>query len=374
MSILETEECTEDDVLDVERTTFTKSEEMQLKIPLHIKCAAHSLSLIATTDLQEGLQRFETLQNIHNDIMTRCKTLWKAKRSFKNNEILLKELCISLKTPSVTRWNSMFDALEQIVSLQNRMDEINQKLGICDILEAEDFTYLRNYIESTGPLAKALDILQGNVPYGYIMPTLLNLRHQLLVLKDKFCDNICLPLLDSQIQGLENRFEDIFRIENSGKVAALASFFHPSFKTYWYKRIDADLQLKVNELVTTVALVEFKQCSDSQMLEDLSKNENDCDLLNFSMSQNDFNDNDVHERLKAFESDKRTDLRMLNDYPNIKNIFLKYNTPSPSSAAVERLFSYATLISLPKFNRLSDDNFELKVIYFSNAGSSRNSQ
>ena len=38
----------------------------------------------------------------------------------------------------------------------------------------------------------------------------------------------------------------------------------------------------------------------------------------------------------------------------------------PSSAAVERLFSYATMTNLPKSNKLSDDMFEERVILKSN--------
>uniref|UniRef100_A0A672NZU5 BED-type domain-containing protein n=1 Tax=Sinocyclocheilus grahami TaxID=75366 RepID=A0A672NZU5_SINGR len=48
----------------------------------------------------------------------------------------------------------------------------------------------------------------------------------------------------------------------------------------------------------------------------------------------------------------------LNQFPNIKNILLKFNTPTPSSAPVERLFSLGDLVLTPRRNRLSDKRFE----------------
>jgi hypothetical protein len=42
--------------------------------------------------------------------------------------------------------------------------------------------------------------------------------------------------------------------------------------------------------------------------------------------------------------------------------FVQYNTTLPSSASVERLFSLAGLVLTPNRARVSDDNFEMKVL------------
>jgi len=48
-------------------------------------------------------------------------------------------------------------------------------------------------------------------------------------------------------------------------------------------------------------------------------------------------------------------------------MFLKYNTMIPSSAPVERLFSFAGIIRNAKRNRLADTTFETFLLLKSNA-------
>lgn len=70
--------------------------------------------------------------------------------------------------------------------------------------------------------------------------------------------------------------------------------------------------------------------------------------------------------MRRFLGDQRYSLEALEKYPAILHIFKKTNTPLPSGAQVERLFSYATVTSLPKSNRQSDEKFEQRVILKAN--------
>ena len=53
---------------------------------------------------------------------------------------------------------------------------------------------------------------------------------------------------------------------------------------------------------------------------------------------------------------------MLYKYPNIKKLFMRYNTMLPSSAPVERLFSMAALVLTGKRANLSDTLLEHLIL------------
>lgn len=132
----------------------------------------------------------------------------------------------------------------------------------------------------------------------------------------------------------------------------IAACIHPLFKLKW---ITSDskkkkIKKKMKEL--------FKPKDSSRKVSPESEKEPLPHAKFFSFF--DANNNKEKEGFigSYLESDLTSDLRSVTQIPELREIFLKYNTVIPSSAPVERLFSIASLILSPRRMNLSDELFE----------------
>lgn len=71
------------------------------------------------------------------------------------------------------------------------------------------------------------------------------------------------------------------------------------------------------------------------------------------------NSNLANLQALSFLNSKNKDLHIFNEFPTIIEVFFKYNTTIPSSAAIERLFSKAVQVLTPSCSRLGDDTFKM---------------
>lgn len=92
-----------------------------------------------------------------------------------------------------------------------------------------ELAFLAEYVKTMSPVAKALDLLQGesSVQMGWLVPTitLLKAKLQHLHISVKFCG----PLVDALLSGLEKRFGQML----TDPELIAAAILVPKFKTCW---------------------------------------------------------------------------------------------------------------------------------------------
>lgn len=153
------------------------------------------------------------------------------------------------------------------------------------------------------------------------------------------------------------------------KSFVIASISHPKFKLSWIpvRYIDSCKQLfltEFNEMYTNISDIQKKTAvasgdddsdnSDKEYYSCLHEHTNngssanDSRITNFSCVQ-----------ALTFLNSPKKEISVLEDYPIVKQVFLKYNTTIPSSAPVERLFSEAIQVLTHRRNRLGDKTFEM---------------
>jgi hypothetical protein len=342
-------------------------------LPFHIRCASHTLSLCVTTDAQKAMSDSVELWRMHTTVLKKCNRLWKRAGRPKTAEIIEQMLGYTLSRPGATRWNSLYDSLRAVLRIREKSVQLFAALDMSTPLTADDFLYIDEHLQCTKPIAEALDILQGeqNMYYGIFLPTILACERKLRLLTEKtwvYCNSWVQALHSS----LWTRFSKYFEFDSaSAHNAAIAAFSYPRFKKQWLPAVDPIHQ----ESLLNVFKQRVSRCHGSvQEPESTASNtvaEEDAYFefgetsTSSTGSSYPSNSNLAWEIFQYF-NDAEKDLHMLDRYPTIKQVFLEYNTPLPSSAPVERLFSYAGMHNLPKSNRQADKLFKARVLMKAN--------
>ncbi|KAI7813886.1 putative zinc finger BED domain-containing protein 4-like, partial [Triplophysa rosa] len=185
-------------------------------LPAHYRCAAHTLNLIANNEI--------------------CK--WLAS----NPEISERKMIV----PSVTRWNSFYDAYVRIIEMP--LTDINK---LCSQLQMKcmndrEYQFLKEYCSIMKPFSIALDILQGEETcfYGTLQPTLEILLAKTLAMQNGL-SQMTTGLPEITVGAIKTRFATII----DSKEALLAAVSLPKFKLRWVK--EETRQDHIKYLLTT---------------------------------------------------------------------------------------------------------------------------
>lgn len=328
-------------------------------LPQHITCISHSLSLVATCDANKALEANLRYKNFYQSAFSKAQSLWNAvSRSTKAADFAADICGTRFIVPVLTRWNSTYNAVRKIIKEKSKINEVCEKLSLKKF-KTSDLLFLEEYIKVLEPIAVALDNLQGekNCFLGMVLPSLYSVK---LRLNDINHLTHCEPLKTKLLEGLEKRFSSFMNLQNlDAKDFILATVSHPRFKLNWLVSVsDSDRKI-CNELF----MDEFRKVSlktnghehDSEAESD-SSDFFSC-LSPQSNPQNQVVSEHVADAVLYFEQKKKT-LDLLNSYPVVKEIFLRYNTTLPSSASVERMFSSGAQILVPRRCNLSDRMFD----------------
>ncbi|XP_028969080.1 uncharacterized protein LOC114828591 [Galendromus occidentalis] len=336
-----------------------------LTLPAHARCAAHTLSLCATSDVKKVFNSDAALKLRHELVIARCNILWNMARRPKTAEIIKNMTGRSLPRPCATRWNSLYDSLLALLKLRYDLPRLMAALQRESLFSDEDFAYIEEYIKCSKPVAVGLDKLQAEKTgfYGALVPTLHMIRRQLSDVA-RAPLRFCKPLLDGLIQSVEKRFKNILDCRTvEGQKSAIAALSMPLFKNAWCRCITPEDQSYIlgrfRELIRAQIGTESSETEPEPMETD--------DYYDFggeatSSSATLMQVDSAEVAMQNYLGDARTALVMLEKHPLIAPIFRQYNTQPPSSAEVERLFSLATMINAPRANRLSDARFEQRVV------------
>ena len=149
-----------------------------------------------------------------------------------------------------------------------------------------------------------------------------------------------IPLQLSLLEGLDKRFGSLF----TDKSFLLAAVSHPKFKIAWCDdpairtqctqllenailNIDNDITLEMTDATSSPVRLHYDtdsaQCSD--------------DFFDFT------NADASSQKHLLYLPDSDRDVCMLDIHPEVRKLFIKYNTAIASSAPVERLFSTCLL-------------------------------
>ncbi|KAF0716715.1 Uncharacterized protein FWK35_00031341 [Aphis craccivora] len=336
-----------------------------LTLPQHQRCAAHTLNLIATTDIGDA-EKDTAYKILSRRVFGKCQALFnKQNQSTQYADQIKNVLGRYLITPNATRWNSFYDAIKCIVSNLNKIDEVFSITSLPPFSRPRETLFLIEYCKVMQPIAKSLDILQGDkhVCLGYLLPTLTAINKSLKSLSSL---NYCTPLVNALQKGIEKRFQRYM----SSSTCQISSALIPKFKLNWASSEEKiSIKEKLVETLKTCAEDAGTQGSTYTSSQPLVQN----DLSHQNVTEDDdfllFED-DLHESQNNYDLQKIVSDYLLNhnikspeDLPiTLKEAYIEYNTAVPSSAHVERLFSAGGQVFSRRRGSMSDTNFEMALL------------
>ena len=161
---------------------------------MHERCCSHTLNLIATVDYKKIIvqnrrlnkqsngiifgtlcrRRLSSFRHFINlisslDAFEKCNFLWKKSNRASTAKLVKNHTGCYLRTPVVTRWNSVYDSVKHLMEFKAQFNDIYADVGTEHQFSETDIHFLENYITIMKPIATYIDHLQVRKIYTHIL-------------------------------------------------------------------------------------------------------------------------------------------------------------------------------------------------------------
>lgn len=170
------------------------------------------------------------------------------------------------------------------------------------------------------------------------------------------------------------RFFQLNSLEAEHVIAA--SFTIPNFKMKWIKNFKNFSIKDLSEFIPKLNCdFDFQNIHGDHLNEEtLSRQNATEDFFEFGTvsasshaQTRSLSKSRIELEILQYVNDPDTEIESLHKYHTLTQLFLRFNTCLPSSAPVERLFSFAEIINAPRRNSLTDNNFGKLVLLKANS-------
>jgi len=301
--------------------------------------------------------------------MQKARALFKKQKASTLAADHIKDHCggKSLVIPNDTRWNSTYDGVRHLKKTtdasEDNCNKLMDLLGIRKFIE-DDLTFFGEYVQVYCHFANVLDLFQGDqdMHVGALLPVLSGLMTKLE--EESLKVTICAPLAKALVGGIKKRFEEEF----SNDSLYIAAAVHPRFKCLWI--VDPQQRAEVWELVRgalhglqTPDENANELAPEPRATQPPHQGASIVSTLDALVPLGSQADTDDGTSLDLYMKQPTTqDLSVLDNFPLIKKLFIQKNTCLPSSASAERLFSSGKHAFGQLRHKLTDENFEMKLL------------
>ncbi|KAJ8264635.1 hypothetical protein GJAV_G00151540 [Gymnothorax javanicus] len=324
------------------------------QLPKHHCCACHLLNLVCTVDAAKATSS-EAYQKFYCSTFDKCYGLWNKCGSFSLSAKHIQGFgSLQLLRPNPTKWNSVIQAVESLLTIVKAKGEATIR-SLCANLQVTMFNpaeleFLMEYASIMSPVAQAIDTLlaETNALMGWLLPTIHSMISKLDGIKVPL--KYCQPLVDAVKLGIENRFSHM--LKNPELIAA--SILVPKFKMAWTKDHSV-IRMGIEYIKEHIEEPSTQQGADNET------SSSDEDTLYFS-SVKLYHALEKSKQLDQYLACPADDMELLRCFPAVCKLFVKLNTPLPSSAACDRLFGVTGPVFRPGRTRMDSQNFENQLL------------